>query len=526
MPTLITKDNLAANTITAEKIASTVALGGPKISSLDYPGDDTAALPAGGQTVTINGTGFVSGATVYLDGTVVSPVTFNNANSISFTTPAKSANSYVLYVINPDGATAIAIPGLTYSGVPTWTTSAGSLGAPYEANSFSVTLQATSDSNVTFSMSAGNTLPIGLSLAANGLLSGTIPATEANTTYTFYVDAIDAQNQETSRTFSITYTRDTVTWSSPANGTAYSLNTGVANTITLQANSEAGKTISYTVQSGTLPANVSISGANVTGTPNTGQNNTAVVIRATAADTNRFADRTLYFYVSSVIPDQYYNNVSLLLNFNGSNNSTTIVDSGTVNTSINLYGSGSLRTNIKKFGTASYYNPGAYSYLRVPTTNILNFGSGNWTVEAWVYRTESQSFPSGGVVWSLNQLFFAYTDGGISAQFYDSAYNGIGFSGGGGNVLLNTWQHIAIVRSGNDLLGFIDGVNVSSGNANQYGNPSIATPPSYFSIGAHGNESFGQYAFAGYIDDLRITKGIARYTGNFTPPASEFANTA
>lgn len=299
MPTLITKDNLAANTITAEKLASTVALGGPKISSLDYPGDDTAALPAGGQTVTINGAGFVSGATVYLDGAVVSPVTFNNANSISFTAPAKSANSYVLYVINPDGATAIAIPGLTYSGVPTWTTSAGSLGAVYEANSFSVNLQATGDGNVVFAVSSGNTIPSGLTLSANGLLTGTVPATEANTTYTFYVDAIDEQNQETSRTFSITYNRDTVTWSSPANGAAYSLNTGAANTISLEANSSAGRSITYTVQSGSLPANVSISGANVTGTPNTGQNNTSVVIRATAASTNRFADRTLWFTIIS-----------------------------------------------------------------------------------------------------------------------------------------------------------------------------------------------------------------------------------
>lgn len=309
MTTLITKDNLAANTITAEKISSAVALGGPKISSLDYPGDDTAALPTGGQTVTISGTGFVSGATVYLDGAVVSPVTFNNANSISFTTPAKSANSYVLYVINPDGATAIAIPGLTYSGVPTWTTSAGSLGAPYEANSFSVTLQATSDSNVTFSMSAGNTLPTGLSLAANGLISGTIPATEANTTYTFYVDAIDAQNQETSRTFSVTYTRDTVTWSSPANGAAYAWDMSVANTFTMTANSASGKSITYTVQSGSLPANVSISGANVAGTPNSVQTNTSVVIRATAAGTNRFADRTLYFVINEPAPStigQFY----------------------------------------------------------------------------------------------------------------------------------------------------------------------------------------------------------------------------
>ena len=302
MPTLITKDNLAANTITAEKIASTVALGGPKISSIVYPGDDTAALPAGGQSITVNGAGFITGAVIHVDGTVVSPVTFNSANSLTFTAPAKAANSYILYVINPDGGTAIAIPGLTYSGVPAWTTSAGSLGAPYEANSFSVTLQATSDSNVTFSVSAGNTIPAGLTLASNGLLSGTIPATEANTTYTFYVDAIDAQNQETSRTFSITYTRDTVTWSSPADGASFSWQQGSSNTTALSATSAAGKLITYSVQSGSLPANVNISGSNIAGTPNTVQSNTSVVIRATAASTNRFADRTIYFIVPSAGP--------------------------------------------------------------------------------------------------------------------------------------------------------------------------------------------------------------------------------
>jgi hypothetical protein len=302
MPTLITKDNLAANTITAEKIASTVALGGPKITSIVYPGDDTAALPAGGQSITVNGAGFITGAVIHVDGTVVSPVTFNSANSLTFTAPAKAANSYILYVINPDGGTAIAIPGLTYSGIPAWTTSAGSLGAPYEANSFSVTLQATSDSNVTFSVSAGNTIPAGLTLASNGLLSGTIPATEANTTYTFYVDAIDAQNQETSRTFSITYTRDTVTWSSPADSASFTWQQGSANTIALSATSAAGKSVSFAVQSGSLPANVTVSGSNISGTPTTVQANTSVVLRATAATTSRFADRTIYFIVPSAGP--------------------------------------------------------------------------------------------------------------------------------------------------------------------------------------------------------------------------------
>lgn len=295
--TQIRTESLAAEVTTS--ILQSAALP-PKITSIDYPGDDSAADPAGGQTVVINGANFSASSTVYINGNQAGVVSYINATALSFTTPAASAGVVSLYVVNADGGTAIAVPGLLYSGTPTWTTSAGSLGAPYEANSFSVTLQATGDGNVTFHVSTGNTLPSGLTLAANGLLSGTIPATDPTTTYTFYVDAIDAQNQETSRTFSVTYTKDAVTWSSPANGAAYSLLAGTANTISLVANSASGKSITYTVQSGSLPANVSISGANVTGNPNTAQNNTSVVIRATAADTNRFADRTLYFTVTAI----------------------------------------------------------------------------------------------------------------------------------------------------------------------------------------------------------------------------------
>jgi len=285
-----------ANTV-VEQIQS--GGGTPRITSVDYPGDDTAADPAGGQTITIVGANFSASSVVYVNGNVMSPVGFVNSAALTFTAPASSPGVASLYVVNADGGTAIGVPGIVYSGTPTWTTASGTLGSPYETSSFSVNLAATGDGNVTFSVSAGNTLPSGITLAANGLLSGTIPATDPTTTYTFYVDAIDAQNQETSRSFSVTYTKDVVTWSNPANGAAYSLNTGTANTVALEANSAAGRGITYSVQSGSLPANVSISGANITGTPNTGQNNTSVVIRATAAGTNRFADRTLWFTIIS-----------------------------------------------------------------------------------------------------------------------------------------------------------------------------------------------------------------------------------
>lgn len=346
--TQIRTESLAAEVTTA--IVSAAGLP-PKITSIDYPGDDTAADPAGGQTVVIHGANFSASSTIYLNGNQAGVVGYINATALSFTTPAGSPGVVSLYVVNADGGTAIAVPGLLYSGTPSWTTSAGSLGAAYEANSFSVTLQATGDGNVTFAVSAGNTLPSGLTLAANGLLTGTIPATDPTTTYTFYVDAIDSQNQETARTFSVTYTKDTVIWSSPANGAAYSLDVGTANTISLQANSAAGKSITYSVQSGSLPANVTISGANVTGNPNTGQTNTSVVIRATAADTNRYADRTLYFTVNASQP------------WTISPTASSIANSGTKN----------LEGGYRGTYSSLYFNPdGNYLFFIDSTNSIIN----------------------------------------------------------------------------------------------------------------------------------------------------------
>ena len=104
----------------------------PRVSTITYPGDDTAADTAGGQTIILTGSGFVAGANVLINGSAVGVVSVVSSTSITFTSPANSTGSYVVYVVNPDGSTAIAIPGIQYSGTPTWTTAAGTLGNVYE----------------------------------------------------------------------------------------------------------------------------------------------------------------------------------------------------------------------------------------------------------------------------------------------------------------------------------------------------------------------------------------------------------
>ena len=120
--------------IVLENIADTslATLTGPKVSSIVYVGDDTAAAVEGGQSITLLGSGFSAGASVLVSGTAATVVTVVSSTQLTFTSPPQTAGTYVIYVINSDGGTAISIPGISYSGTPNWSTSAGSLATVYE----------------------------------------------------------------------------------------------------------------------------------------------------------------------------------------------------------------------------------------------------------------------------------------------------------------------------------------------------------------------------------------------------------
>lgn len=175
----------------------------PKITSVVYPGDDTAADVAGGQTITINGAGFVAGASVYIDRTPASVTTVVNKNQLTFIAPAKASGSYKLRIVNGDGNIAQNISGIQYSGTPTWTTPAGSLGTITQGSLFSYTVAATSNTAVTYRVISGSIVP-GANLIANtGVIWGTAQNPRYPTTYVFTIEAVDGENQTTPREFSI-----------------------------------------------------------------------------------------------------------------------------------------------------------------------------------------------------------------------------------------------------------------------------------------------------------------------------------
>jgi hypothetical protein len=284
----ITADNIDLGTLTS--------VTGPKITLVDYPGDDLATTPAGGATVAITGTGFVNGCQVLVDSVYAPTVTFVSGTSISFTTPAMSAGTYPIYVINPDGGTAIAIPGVSYSGVPAFSTSSGSLGTVYEGAAFGSNIAATSDSAVTYSIDSG-ALPAGFSLNANtGAIAGNVGTISNSTTYNFTVKATDAELQDTTRNFSITTSPDAVTFNTPAGNQAYSNSTSDSFSLTLNATSALGRTISYTAN--VLPTGLTLSGNVISGTFSSAAT-IASLITATAATSLRTATRLLNWAVTS-----------------------------------------------------------------------------------------------------------------------------------------------------------------------------------------------------------------------------------
>jgi len=200
--------SIVSNTITTTQLVTTVVNqisqgGGPKVSGITYPNSATAAANTGSETVVLTGTGFESGVQIYINGNAVPSVTRTNANSLSFTTASLASSTYPVYVVNPDGATAILVPGMRVSGKPNWITTSP-LTSWGKSSALSRTLEANSDSAVTYSLAGGSSLPSGLSLAANGLLSGTLTSPPASTTtYNFTVIATDAEGQTTSSAFSI-----------------------------------------------------------------------------------------------------------------------------------------------------------------------------------------------------------------------------------------------------------------------------------------------------------------------------------
>ena len=200
------------------------------------------------------------------------------------------------------------------------------------------------------------------------------------------------------------------------------------------------------------------------------------------------------------------------------------------NHSVTKSGTAQMNVSVKKFGTSSLLLDGDSDFLTIPNNRDFQFGNGDFTIEMQIYMLSNAG--SGA---SDRHGLIARRDDGSNRSFHigiqlDGGQQKLQFShsttGGGGtqtnyntDIQLNTWTHIAIVRSGSSVFAFVDGVK--NGTSHSIGSDTIFAGTSDLTIG-HRVEST-QY-FHGYMDDIRIIKGLAKYTDNFTAPTSELGH--
>jgi hypothetical protein len=229
--------------------------------------------------------------------------------------------------------------------------------------------------------------------------------------------------------------------------------------------------------------------------------------------------------------DPYFSNVSLLLKGDGTNGSTSFVDSSNNNLAISRSGDTIISTAQSKFGGSSIYFDGNGDTVKAASSDGLNFGNSNFTIEMWVYASPAAG--NGYQKWLFGKRTNPGTYGGcLSWLNYEQSNNrySVAFYSTFSNsnweiansvitnayVPVNTWTHLAFVRNGSDFSVYVDGIKYTIGT-NSGTIPSNSSP---FVFGSLADDSTGYVTslFEGYLDDIRITKGVARYTSNFTPP--------
>lgn len=233
--------------------------------------------------------------------------------------------------------------------------------------------------------------------------------------------------------------------------------------------------------------------------------------------------------------DPYLSSVSLLLPMEGTG--STFVDASSNPKAITAYYGATQSIYQPKFGTQSLYlngtTYGSAPFLSVPYSSAFDLSTSDWTVECWAYAT---ALNAANNLFAITSTGSAYAQARVVPQADGSAFFLTQDSGGNwiyatssaaGTFATNTWQHVAAVRAGSVFRLYVNGTSVISFTSSS----ALNSGSGLTTIGASiqngstttGNSTVGSQTWQGYIDDFRVTKGVARYTGStFTVPTAAF----
>ena len=218
--------------------------------------------------------------------------------------------------------------------------------------------------------------------------------------------------------------------------------------------------------------------------------------------------------------DEYFYSNSLLLHMDGANNSTTFTDNSINNFTPTVFGNAKISTAQSVFGGSSLLLDGSGDYLSYASNANFDYGTEDFTIEGWFRSTNV----------SLLQTIFGQIQGnpalsGIVIRLFNSKIAFVPYTPEGNPAFVlgdistissNTWYHFAVTKSGTTYRMFLNGILEDTHVATLTPVWNGKSPK----IGTW--QDFSGRDFSGHIDDFRITKGVARYTSNFTPPAAPF----
>lgn len=216
--------------------------------------------------------------------------------------------------------------------------------------------------------------------------------------------------------------------------------------------------------------------------------------------------------------DPLYSDTLLLVHFDGASGQTTFTDdshrAGTLSQA--TAGVSKVNTSTVKWGTGSLDPGGGTGGLTIsnPQTDF-DFLTGDFTIEAWVYASSAPSVAGVVTRYAANGWFFGYIFGDLSFWFTDATAGLTTWSTTQG-ITTGGWHHIAVDRTGSTLTLYFDGtpIGTQANTAFASGNSNTVEI---------GNDNSTGRNWPGFIDDVRVTGGVARYAGiSFTPPSAPF----
>ena len=215
---------------------------------------------------------------------------------------------------------------------------------------------------------------------------------------------------------------------------------------------------------------------------------------------------------------------------NGADGATSTTDFSTAQAAktITFAGNCQLDTAQTKFGASSLLYDGTTDYISLDDSADFDFGSGDFTIDFWVRfaNVSGEQWFYGQTGTGSNEVLFRKNDEATHKLQIYTAKTGVGVTGfytmtNNWAPSADTWYHIAVVRNGTSCLMFIDGVSQGVTQTTAFG--TLADVDGPLDIGVDRTPSA---SVNGWLDEYRVSKGIARWTANFTPSTSEYSGSA